>query len=131
MSGPSVSPRPSEAVHSAIALARRRWSGQTWVISASVDGSSAAAPTPARAWPTQTSTTSDADRQISDPAANRPSPARYTFLRPYRSPRRPQVSSSAAVGRMKASVTHWSWTVDASSACWITGSEVETPTTGR
>ncbi len=43
----------------------------------------------------------------------------------------PQVRSSAAVGRMKASVIHWSPVVDASSACWITGSATDTPTTGR
>jgi hypothetical protein len=57
--GPTAGAAIGEAAQSPTNVARLRGSGTAWLISASVDGNSAAAPTPAIA-----------------------SPARYTFLRP-------------------------------------------------
>lgn len=57
-------------------LPRSRKSGTASLISASVVGSSAAAPTPENAWPTQITCTDVALSAIAAPAAQQASPAR-------------------------------------------------------
>jgi hypothetical protein len=87
-------------------LPRSRWSGTAWLISASVVGSSAAAPTPARACPAQTASIERAHRAVTAPATENSRPAWNTFLRPWTSPKTPAVRMNAAIGSTNASCTH-------------------------
>ncbi|CAM5401516.1 hypothetical protein SALBM311S_00111 [Streptomyces alboniger] len=131
INGPTASAVIRDAAQSPTNVARLRGSGTAWLISASVEGSSAAAPSPAHAWPTQMTSTDCADIATAAPTPAIARPARYTFLRPCTSPKTPAVRMRAAMGSWNAEETQVSWDVDACNALWMAGRLAETVVTGR
>jgi hypothetical protein len=79
-------------------------------------GKSAAAPTPARAWPIQSMVMFWEVALRSSPRARTNPPSTRSRLRPKRSPTTPKFSSRMAVGRMKADVTQATWELEAPNA---------------
>lgn len=88
-------PRPMARVQDAIAWALRRGPAR-WTRIDIVAGVISAAPAPEMPRPAISSAGSGANALVAAPAANRPSPVRRAPLRPYRSPRAPAGTSSAA-----------------------------------
>ncbi|SCE57724.1 hypothetical protein GA0115252_16955 [Streptomyces sp. DfronAA-171] len=73
---PSASAPMRHIAQKPMNLPRSRWSGTAWLMSASVVGSRAAAPSPERAWPVQSWPTECAVSEVAAPAAESRSPAR-------------------------------------------------------
>ena len=129
--GPSAIATPAIAPHRPMARARsRRWV-KTFEISERVAGKVMAAPSPM----TARAAISWAGLVVKPPtrlaAPNTVSPASSIPLRPNRSDRLPNVSSSAAKARLKASTTHCSWVVVAWSSRTSEGSATLTIVVSR
>ena len=129
--GPIAMATPATAPHSPMARARSLRSVKTLEISDSVAGNVIAAPSPI----TDLAAMSCAGPDVKPPARlavpNTASPASSMPLRPNRSDRLPQVSSSAANTRLKESTTHCSCVVLACSSRTMAGSATFTSVVSR
>ena len=94
--GPIATPRPAVADQMPMARPRSRSVLKTLVRIDSVQGISAAAPTPITTLLTVSHPTLPDQAEKADPAAKTSSPARNTHFRPTRSPSAPRESSSPA-----------------------------------
>ena len=118
--GPSATAPPTAAAQRPIALPRS-CAGKTIVMMASVTGSTAAPPIPITPRKTISMEAVGAKAQTADAMPKRASPIERIFLRPNRSPRTPQVNSSAANTSTYASTAQTSWLCDAPRSRWIVG----------
>ena len=97
--GPSATAAPTAPAQAPIALPRS-WGGKTTVMIARVVGRTAAPPTPMRARNAISMPGVVANAQAADATTKMTRPMMRTFLRPYLSPRMPQVNSRDANTRM-------------------------------
>ncbi len=97
--GPSATAAPTAPAQAPIALPRS-CGGKTTVMIASVTGSTAAPPMPMSPRKTMSSVGDVANAQAAEATAKITRPMTRIFLRPYLSPRTPQVNSNAAKTRM-------------------------------
>src|ERR1700729_411028 len=130
-SGPMAMATPAIAPHRPMARPRSLLSVKTLEISDSVAGKVMAAPSPI----TDLAAMSCAELVVKPPTRlavpNTASPARSMPLRPNRSDRLPNVSSSAAKTRLNESTTHCSWVVVACSSRTMAGSATLTRVVSR
>ena len=129
--GPSATATPAVAPHNPIACARSARPVKMFEISDSVAGNTIAAPKPMK----QRATISCPGVAVSPPAMlatpSTARPASSIPLRPTRSLRLPDTSSSAANTRLYASTIHCSWLFDACSSRTSVGSATFTIVVSR